>query len=129
MLGAHVFLEISTKIQLKHRASNGNGVTNIMESAVCVTNVGSVTMVNLREQLSNRELSTRSLPRCPTIAALLDKTVSSFILIPVSMGATFFYQAVGLHRGGKVIAFVGADRGTNWRVYQVGVRPGVIKYI
>ncbi|XP_026408747.1 uncharacterized protein LOC113303882 isoform X2 [Papaver somniferum] len=42
--------------------------------------------------------------------------------IPVSMGATFFYQAVGLHRGGKVIAFVGADRGTNWRVYQVQLK-------
>ncbi|XP_026420192.1 uncharacterized protein LOC113316188 [Papaver somniferum] len=45
--------------------------------------------------------------------------------ISVSMGVTFFYKAVGLHKGRKVIAFLGANRGTNWRVYQVGVPPGV----
>ncbi|XP_026408744.1 sulfite exporter TauE/SafE family protein 3-like isoform X1 [Papaver somniferum] len=44
--------------------------------------------------------------------------VLSALQIPVSVGVTL-YEAVGLYRGTKVIASLGTDRDTKWRVYQL----------
>ncbi|MCL7026162.1 hypothetical protein MKW94_022863 [Papaver nudicaule] len=44
--------------------------------------------------------------------------VLSAMQIPVSMGVTL-YEAVGLYRGTKMIASLGAERGTSWRVHQL----------